>query len=98
MSIRSIGFFITGVIMGDTVKHQPSSNQYIKVVSGTANDFLLQNIGKSPVMIIWGTTVPAASAKGHVLQKDESVLRNGLSGSIYARAVNGDGIVVSTEE
>lgn len=86
--------------MATTVTHQPPGGQYIKVVNGTTNDFLLQNIGatNSPVMIRWGTTQPASTANGHILHRGEAVVRNGLTGNVYAIGLTGDTVVAVTEE
>lgn len=83
--------------MATTNKFQPNSNEYIEVVNGTTNDFLIQAVtGK--IYVAWGTSVPAADTLGYILNPGEGVLRNGLTGKVYARGVTGNTRVVVTEE
>lgn len=86
--------------MATTVKHQPPSNRYVLVINGTSNDFLLSNVGreKTNVMIAWASSEPAASLPGHVLRPGEAVIRNGLTGQVWARGMTKDCVVAATEE
>lgn len=86
--------------MATTGKHQPGSNEYIQVVSGTTNAFLLQNASKDKtvVSVIWGTSVPAPDDPGHPLQPGDALTRASLNGNVYARGLTGDATVVVTEE
>lgn len=86
--------------MATTVHHNPSSNQFIPVSSSTSAEFFLQNVSKTntAVMVVWASAVPAADTIGHVLQPGDSLNRNSLTGTVYARGMTGDAVVAMTEE
>lgn len=87
--------------MAITVKQQPPTNQYILVVAGTSNEFFLQNVSrnrKASCSIVWGTSVPAADTVGHILEVGDGVVRNSMTGNLYARGLTTDVVLAVTEE
>lgn len=87
--------------MATTTHHQPPTNKYILIVSGSTGEFFLQNTSKSAkasCMLIWATSVPAADEQGHVLKVGEAVIRNSLTGMVYARAMTTDCTLTATVE
>jgi len=86
--------------MASTVKHQPSTSEYILVISGTTNEFLLQNVstGNTAVYIVWAAALPVGSTIGHLLRPGDGLTRNSLTGQVFARALTADAIVAATEE
>lgn len=82
-----------------TTKIQPGSSQYVLAVSGTSNEFLLQNVSKTntPIMIVWADAQPAAGTTGHYLYPGDAIGRNGITGQVYAIGVTGDAIIAVTE-
>ena len=75
--------------MATTSIVNPTGGAYTLAVAGTDNEFLLQNVSedKTPIMVVWAATLPAASAKGHPLYPGEGLTRNGLTGPVYVTSM-----------
>ena len=84
--------------MATTTSFTLSGDEYTEVVAGTSNDFLLQNLGWVKCEVVWAASLPADSASGHILLYGGAVVRNGLTGKVYAKAMNGSSVVMVTEE
>lgn len=87
--------------MATTASFEPSNSAYTEVVAGTTNDFLLQNVGwtRGAIVVVFAASLPAAGAVGHALQPGEAVVRNGLTGKVYAKSLSANsGLVMVTEE
>lgn len=59
--------------------------------------FLVQVTGNDHVYFAFGTEAPAATVIGHVINRNEGLTRNGLTGNLYARASSGAAAIVVSE-
>lgn len=72
-----------------------NAGSYQLVTSET--NFLIQVTGTEHVYFAFGTAAPAATVIGHVINRNEGLTRNGLTGNLYARAVSEPTAIVVSE-
>lgn len=60
------------------------------VVDDNIDDFLLTNRGNKPVEIFYSETFPDDADRGHIVNPNETVSRNGFRGDVYVRAIAKD--------
>ena len=65
----------------------------------SASDFLVQNVGPTPVVVRFDTVLPAVSERGHTLFSGAAIEKSsGIpSGSLYVKAEADTGTVVVSE-
>lgn len=61
----------------------------------TAEDFLVQNVGSSEVMVCFAASAPTGDHPHHYLMPNTGLSRNGVTGNVYAKATNGGQLAVS---
>lgn len=69
------------------------------VLASSASDFIVQNIGVTPVIARFDTSLPAASAKGHTLYEGTGIQKSSgvPSGNLYVRTNDNNSDVAVTE-
>lgn len=72
------------------------SSTYQKA-AGNDNEFILTNRGPRAIQYVFSDTFPTVGTKGHVLQVDGELTRNGQAGTLYVQGLSGDSIVAVTE-
>ena len=79
--------------MATTTKTITSSTAYALVTGAGAN--IVQNIG-ADVSIVFATTTPSGSTKGHILGNNQYLPINNAASSMYAkvRSTVGNGILI----